>query len=169
MWRQLRGLGAIYLQGGCCVLPRIGQAEADLAQVAAKVREFGGEATLSVLMPAEPGWHEHMAATANAARDEEYQELIDTTERFEEEVAREERKGKFTFAVLEEMDGDKERLERWFDRVQARDVFSASLAVTAQAKLSEALRTFDLFAERVHQQAELHAHGANQMETGVPS
>ena len=53
VWRQLRGLGAVYLQDGCCVLPRTPGAEAGLIEVAGKVREFGGEATLSALAAAE--------------------------------------------------------------------------------------------------------------------
>src|SRR5919199_1767761 len=89
IWRQLRGLGAVYLQDACCILPRTPEAERGLTEIAAKVREFGGEATLSLLSPAEPGWHERMEATFNRARDEEYQELLNTIERLEDELARE--------------------------------------------------------------------------------
>ena len=104
VWRQLRGLGAVYLQDACCVLPRTPEAEQGLAEVAAKVREFGGEATLFSLSPAEPGWNERLEAAFNRARDEEYRELLNTVERLEDELARETRKGKFTFAALEEVE-----------------------------------------------------------------
>src|SRR6266545_3366096 len=62
IWRQLRGLGAVYLQDACCVLPRTPESERRLGAVAAKVREFGGAATLSALGPAEPGWEERLVA-----------------------------------------------------------------------------------------------------------
>lgn len=150
IWRQLRGLGAVYLQDACCVLPRTVESERGLAEVAAKVREFDGEATLSVLSPAEPGWTQRMLAIFNRARDEEYQELLNTTERLEDELVRETRKEKFTFAALEEVEDEYARLERWFGRVQARDVLAAPLGPQVAERLAEARRHLERFAEEVH-------------------
>jgi ChrB-like protein len=58
----------------------------------------------------------------NAARDEEYDEVVDEAERFREEIAREPRKGKFTFAELEDEESNLERLRQYLAQVQARDV-----------------------------------------------
>lgn len=162
IWRQLRGLGAVYLQDACCVLPRTPATERGLAEVAAKVREFDGEATLSLLGPAEPDWAERLVGVFNRARDEEYQELLDTVERFEEEVARETRKGKFTFAALEEIEDEHERLERWLARVRARDPFGAPLGAAADTRLAEARRTLEGFADAVHR----HEQGAHGEQAG---
>jgi hypothetical protein len=156
VWRQLRGLGAVYLQDSCCVLPRSAEAERALADVAAKVREFGGEAMLSILQPAEPGWEEQLVARVNRARDEEYEELADTAERLVEEIARETRKGKFTFAALEEVEGELERLERWRSKVQARDAFDAPLRAQAERMLEQARAALETFAAAVQQREELH-------------
>ncbi|HYU19484.1 MAG TPA: Chromate resistance protein ChrB [Chloroflexota bacterium] len=161
IWRQLRGLGAVYLQDACCVLPRTPESERRLGEVAAKVREFGGVATLSALGPAEPGWEERLVAAVNHARDEEYQELLDTTERFEEEVARETRKGKFTFAALEEIEDDFERLERWLARVRERDVFAAALRAEAEERLAQARRVLEAFRDEVHGRERAHAAGGD--------
>ncbi len=145
VWRQLRGMGAVYLQDCCCMLPRTPDTEQQLTAVAAKVREFGGDATLSVLAPAEPGWEERMVALVNRARDEEYQELVNTIERLEDEIARETKKGKFTFAALEEVEDELDRLQRWLGRVQSRDLFSApsgEVATTALVRVRSQLETF---------------------------
>jgi hypothetical protein len=164
IWRQVRGLGAVYLQDACCVLPRSKAAEQALRQIAAKVREFGGEAMLSVLGPAEPGWEERLVAILNRARDEEYEELLDTTERLEEEIARETRKGKFTFAALEEIEDEYERLERWLARVRARDPFDAPGGQGADARLAQARAKLEAFAERV-QRREQRAAGESASAT----
>jgi hypothetical protein len=156
VWRQLRGLGAVYLQDACCVLPRGAGAERALAEVAAKVREFGGEAMLSVLQPAEPGWEEQLVAKVNRARDEEYEELADTAERLSEEIARESRKGKFTFAALEEVEDELERLEGWQARVQARDAFGAPLRERADQTLGQARAALETFAAEVQRREESH-------------
>ncbi len=149
VWRQVRGLGAVYLQDACCVLPRTPDTEQGLVDIAAKVREFGGEATLSLLSPLEPGWQEQMEATFNRARDEEYREILNTIERLDDELARETRKGKFTFAALEEVEDQYATLERWLGRVQARDVFQASLGPQAVASLERARQALERFGDEV--------------------
>lgn len=159
VWRQLRGMGAVYLQDACCVLPRTEDAELGLAVVAAKVREFGGEATLSVLTPAEPGWDERMVSLLNRARDEEYEELLNTIERLEDEVARETRKRKFTFAALEEVEDEWTRIDRWLLRVRARDPFGAPGRVPAERELAKAKRALETFTDKVHQEQGAHQAG----------
>lgn len=168
VWRQLRGLGAIYLQDACCVLPRTVETERALTEVAAKVRDFGGEATLSVIGPAEPGWEDRLIALVNRARDEEYEELMNTVERLTEEIARETRKGKFTFAALEEVEDEYERLERWLARVRARDAFDAPLGAQAEATLSDAHRALESFAEEVHRREGAHTAGSESGEGTGP-
>jgi len=167
IWRQLRGLGAVYLQDGCCVLPRTDAAEEALREIAAKAREFGGEAMLSVLWPAEPDWHERLVATLNRARDEEYEEFLDTTERLEEEIARETRKGKFTFAALEEIEDEYARLERWLERIRARDPFGAPAGQDADGRLAQARGKLEAFVEHVQRQerGEVTTSAAPQAET----
>ncbi len=157
IWRQLRGLGAVYLQDACCVLPRTADAEQALVGVATKVREFGGEAWLSLLGPAEPEWHERLVALFNQSRDEEYEEFFDTLERFEHEIARESRKGKFTFAALEEIEDEYERLARWLARVRSRDPFGARGGRDADAALAAARAKLETFAEHVHQREHVKA------------
>jgi uncharacterized protein YdbL (DUF1318 family) len=165
VWRQLRGLGAVYLQDGCCVLPRTPDAEAGLSEAASKVREFGGEATFSVLAPAEANWEDRLVALVNRARDEEYEEIADTAERLVEEIERETRKGKFTFAALEEVEGEHERLGRWLVRVLARDVCTAAGRAGAEAKLAVAGRALESFAEEVHRREGAHAAGEGSAST----
>jgi hypothetical protein len=169
IWRQLRGLGAIYLQDACCVLPRTADAEQALVGVASKVRDFGGEAWLSVLGPAEPGWSERLVALFNQSRDEEYEEFFDTLERFEQEIARESRKGKFTFAALEEIEDEYERLTQWLARVRARDPFSAPRGCEADAGLTQARGKLEAFAEQVQQRERVKAAGSDGVLNGSAS
>src|SRR5438067_6952667 len=46
IWRELKKAGAVYLRDGVCALPERPETAAVLSAVAAKVDEFGGEATL---------------------------------------------------------------------------------------------------------------------------
>ena len=87
-------------------------------------------------------------AILNRARDEEYEELPDTTERLEEEIARETRKGKFTFAALEEIEDEYARLEQWLARVRARDLFAAPGGRDADTRLAQARAKLEAFRAR---------------------
>ncbi len=95
-----------------------------------------------------------MVALVNRARNEEYQELLDTVERFQEEIARETRKGKFTFAALEEVEYEYDRLTRWTQRVQARDLFQAERRGDAYSALESARASLAQFAGKVYDNPE---------------
>src|SRR5262249_47493728 len=98
IWRDLRRLGALSLQHAVCLLPLTEPNRAAYARLARRVEEYGGEATVLETRSPDDAWHAKIVARFNAARDEEYEEVVDETERFCEEIARERRKGKFTFA-----------------------------------------------------------------------
>ena len=65
----------------------------------------------------------------NAARDAEYEEILDSVESFEDEIRRETRKKRFRFAELEEGEADWEKLKRWFAREFGAEVAAAMAAI----------------------------------------
>jgi hypothetical protein len=125
VWRALRQLGAIYLQQAAVIVPDQPELRAALNRLAAQVREFNGEASLLETVSPDPGWEQHVIEQFNQARAKEYAEVVENLERFEDEVRRETRKNKFTFAELEDLESDWEKLQRWHERVQARDFFQS--------------------------------------------
>ena len=98
-----------------------------------------------------PEWERETVARFNAARDEEYAELVEGVERFEDEVARETRKGKFTFAELEDIEADWEKLGRWRERIEARDFFGASGRAEAERACERGRAALDAFSTRVYE------------------
>ncbi len=151
IWRETRRLGALSLQHGVCLLPSSDENRAAYARLAQRVEEYGGEA--SVLATSSPGtvWHEKTVAAFNRARDEEYQEVIDETERFQEEIARERRKGKFIFAELEDEESNLERLQKYLARVEARDTFGAPGRSDAVAAVARCMIVLDAFAQEIYE------------------
>ncbi|MDB5057010.1 MAG: hypothetical protein JWO59_482, partial [Chloroflexi bacterium] len=57
---------------------------------------------------------------ARVAIERKYEEVVNEAERFREEIARERRKGKFTYAELEDEESNLERLRKYLAQVQAR-------------------------------------------------
>ncbi len=151
VWRQVRALGALYLQQAVWLLPKTERLEAELQELAAKVEGFGGEASVLATTSPSPAWEERVIAGFNQARAEEYAEVVEDEERFEDEIRRETRKEKFTFAELEDTEANWEKLRRWFERVRERDFFGAPGRGEAEARLQAGERLLEEFTRRVYQ------------------
>ena len=150
VWRQLRQLGAVYLQQAVAVLPDRPDLRAGLDQIGTRIRAGGGEASLLETVSPAPAWEAELVARFDAARDAEYDEVVESVERFEDEIRRETRKRRFRFAELEESEADWEKLRRWFARLTERDFFGAAGRAGAEEALARGRELLDGFTREVY-------------------
>jgi hypothetical protein len=150
LWRQMRILGALSLQQMVCLLPRTPDHESQMQRLADKVEEFHGEAHVLTFASPSKEWEERIIARFNAIVDEDYAEIAENEERFQDEIRRETRKEKFTFVELEDMEDDREKITRERARVEARDFFGAPGRAEADAKTAETKRLFKEFSRKVY-------------------
>ncbi len=150
VWRQLRQLGAVYLQQAVAVLPDRPKLRAGLDQVGGRIRAGGGEASLLETVSPSKAWEDELIGRFNAARDAEYDEVIESVERFEDEIRRETRKKRFRFAELEESEADWEKLRLWFARLTERDFFGAAGRSGAEEALARGRDLLDGFTREVY-------------------
>ncbi len=126
VWRELKKAGAVYLRDGVAVLPTREDTTVTARAIAAKVTEFGGQATLVEEAHLDPERVAAITAQARAGRAEEYAEIAREGERFLAHAQREREHRAFTFAELEEIEEDLGKLKRWVAQVRARDYFGAA-------------------------------------------
>lgn len=150
VWRQLKQLGSIYLQQAAAILPDRPAVRGPLFDLAAWIRNVEGEASLLETTSPDAAWERDLIARFNTARDDEYAELMENVERLEDELARESRRGKFTFAELEDNESDWEKLERWMARIKARDFFTTPGQAAAHAAMGRGRGALNIFAEAVY-------------------
>jgi len=150
VWRQLRQLGAIYLQQAVAVVPDRPGLRAGLDQIGERIRAGGGEASVLETTSPSQAWEKELVARFDAARDAEYDEVVDSVERFEDEIRRESRKKRFRFAELEESEVDWVKLRRWFARLTERDFFGATGRGAAEEALARARSLLDEFTRQVY-------------------
>lgn len=81
------------VQHAVCLLPLSEENRAAYERIVRRIEEYGGEASILKTSSPSEEWQERTVARFNAARDEE---VIDETERFQEEIAREKRKGEIS-------------------------------------------------------------------------
>ena len=150
VWRFLRQLGAIYLQQAAAILPDRPELRTALEKVAARVREFPGEVSVLETTSPSPEWERELVERFNVARSAEYAEVVENIEGLEDEVRRETSRGKFTFAELEDIEADWEKLQRWYERIRARDFFDSPDRLSVDEALERGHSAFETFAGEVY-------------------
>jgi hypothetical protein len=149
LWRRLKGLGAVYLQSGVCLLPKSDDHVRQLKIVENEVAEMAGEAVILETVALDRAQQEKVLARFKADRDEEYREFLDKCDDFEREVAKEEAAEHYTYAELEENDVDLKKLQGWLDKIRRLDFYGAPLRTEAEQRLKACEAVLDAYAQRV--------------------
>jgi hypothetical protein len=148
VWRRLKGLGAIYVQSSAAALPASSANERALRTLRNEIIEMAGSGFLlrcDVL-----AGESDLVRLFNAARDDEYEEIVDRCEDFLRQVRKEYDADHFTYAELEENDVDLVKLRAWYDKVRARDVLGADGSEAACAALARCEHALEDYAARVY-------------------
>lgn len=151
IWRETKRLGALSLQNAVRMLPLSEANRQAYSRLAQRIENYGGEASVLETISPDADWQTRTIARFNAARDEEYGEMVDEAERFREEIDRERHKSKFTFAELEDQESNLERLHTYLSQVAARDRFSASGRGRAQAEIERCAAELEIFTQGIYQ------------------
>lgn len=149
VWRKLKSLGAIYLLNGTALFPFNPSAERTLRTLRREiVEDMGGTAVLFCSDPL--GGGAEVVSQFNAARNDEYEEIVDRCQDFlvglEKEIASEH----YTFAELEENEEDLVKLQRWFEKVRARDLLNAEGVRAALEVLTLCSEKLESYADEVY-------------------
>jgi hypothetical protein len=146
-WRRLHRMGGLYVGPSVCLVP-CGLAEPRaLAQIAEGVRSAGGTFDVLTVEAFAEETQALLTERFNSARDAEYDEVVERAQALQAELEREGRKGKFTFAEVEENEADLAKLQRWLETVIDRDLFGAAGRGRAEEALREAADALRRFAE----------------------
>ena len=150
IWRDLKKAGAVYLRDGVAVLPDRAETRATFGPIAEKITAFGGQATLVEGATLGPKREADLAAQTNAAREEEYAEVVRETELFLEHVRREREHRELTFAELEEIEADLGKLKRWVEQIRGRNHFGSPAAGRADELLVQCDAALAAFIEAAY-------------------
>ena len=124
-WRNLRSVGAHYLQQSVCLLPATPATTRAATKVVTRLRAEGGQGELLRVQLLDHRQEARVIDAMQAERTDEYHELVESTRQFHEELEGERRRGRATYTELEESDADLARYKRWLAAVRARDYFNA--------------------------------------------
>jgi DNA-binding transcriptional regulator PaaX len=148
VWRRIKSLGAIYLQNSAAALPASAATERALRKLRREILDMSGTAILlscDVL-----AGESDVYSAFQAARNDEYEEIVDRCEDFLRQVKKEYTDNHFTYAELEENEVDLVKLRNWFAKVRERDAFDADGRQAAEKALDQCEQSLEAYAARVY-------------------
>src|SRR3984957_17400125 len=148
VWRRIKSLGAIYLQSSAAALPASVSAERALRKLRSEILDMSGTAML--LSCEVLAGEADVLASFQAARDDEYAEIVDKCHDFIAGIDKEYAEKHFSYAELEENEVDLVKLRSWLQRVQDRDVFGASGQQQVLSSLAECEEKLEAYAAHVY-------------------
>jgi hypothetical protein len=151
VWRDLKRLGALYLQQCACIFPDLPGVTSDVQQIAAKIPALGGETFLLEVPRLQSEDEARVIAAFRAQRESEYAEIIEECEaKFVKQIEFERFRQNYTVEQAEEIEQDLEKIRRWYARVLERDWFKADRRDEVEAALARCQGLLARFEEDVH-------------------
>src|SRR5436309_13260318 len=151
VWRDLKRLGALYLQQCACIFPDIPGVTQEVNQVAAKIPALGGETFLLDVPRLQPEDEARIIEAFRVQRANEYAQNIEECEtKFVKRIEFEHFRQNYTFEEAEEIEQDLEKIRRWFERVRDRDWFKAERRDEVETWLGKCQGLLARFEEEVY-------------------
>jgi hypothetical protein len=150
VWRQLKKIGAIYLQQSVCVFPTNSALRRDLGPILERIGDAAGEFHLLPLRKLDSAEEAKLIRQFQDQTSSHYQEIIENCEvNFTKEIEFEIFRKNFTYGEAEEIRAEFEKICAWFDRVRQRDWFGAPNMEGAKEWLQRCEKMLEEFEARV--------------------
>ncbi len=147
LWRKLRAAGATSVEHGAWMLPVTNEHRELMKSLLVMVQSHDGSATLFEATALDGD--DAMEARFSADRAREYQEFATRAQGLLDEVAKEIAASKFTYAELEEVEDDLQKLETWLKRITARDFYAGEDRESALGLIADCRGSIAAFSEQV--------------------
>ncbi len=150
VWRELKRVGALYLQQSVCILPEREPLLHTLQKIAERVNELHGSYHLLPLRELPEEEEAKIIDGFLAQSNLQYDEIIENCDvNFAKEIEFETFRQNFTYAEAEEIHQELDKIRRWYERVVERDWFGAARREQAQRSIEHCEQLLDGFEEKV--------------------
>ena len=149
IWRRIKGLGAVYIQNGLCILPKKEEHQRQFKIIQNEIVSIGGEALLLETKGLDKKEEENIILRFNEERNAQYQEFLGKCSDYIEEIKKETENKHFTYAELQENDEDLRKQKDWLDKIKKLDFFGAPLLAEAEKQLLVCEQKLEEFAQNV--------------------
>jgi len=150
VWRQLKKIGALSMEGACWLLPKTESFSAKMIDVIHTVEEMGGTANLYIVTDFGEAQEERTIARFKQEREREYAEIIKECHKMLRHMERERQQQEFNFEEVQELEGDLGKINRWFSEAKERDVWELPVREEVERLISEAEKGLAAFTQETY-------------------
>ncbi len=126
IWRQLKKIGALSTEGGGWLLPKREPLSTNIADIARTVEEMGGTTNLYTVTHFSEAQEQRAIAKFQQEREREYSEIITECQKALKHIERERHVRQFNIEEVEELEGDLEKVKRWYSEARKRDFWEVA-------------------------------------------
>jgi hypothetical protein len=166
VWRELKRIGALYLQNCVCIVPDRPDLHEAILAVRERIDAMEGSSNLIEIPKLSNRDRQSVISEFQALVSLQYEEIIEECQtKFVKEIEFERFRGNYSFAEAEEISRDLDKIRDWYDVVKNRDWFNAPGREQVAEEIGHCEALLEEFYEEVHDRASEHAGGPDGLET----
>jgi len=150
IWRQLKKIGALSAEGSGWLLPKTEPLLAAMTEIMSTVEEMEGTSNLYTLTHSSEAQEQRNIARFQEERKQEYSGIIMECHKALKHIEREYQLKEFKFEEVEELEGDLEKIKRWFVDIKKRDFWDAPARQEAESLMSEVEASLAKFTQKTY-------------------
>jgi hypothetical protein len=151
IWRQLKKIGALSTEGGGWLLPKRELLSTRIADIARSVEEMGGTTNLYIVTHFSQTQEQRAIAKFQQEREREYSEIITECQKVLKHIERERQVRQFNIEEVEELEGDLEKVKRWYSEARKRDFWEVATRNEVEKLISEAEASLADFTQKTYE------------------
>ena len=138
IWRQLKKLGALSMEGTGWLLPKTEPFATKIKDILNSVEEMEGTANLYSVTDFSESQEQRSIAKFKQEREREYTEIIKECHKMLRHLERERQKQEFNFEEIQELEGDLGKINRWLSEAKERDFWDIATRAEVEKLINEA-------------------------------
>ena len=163
IWRQLKKAGALSTEGASWLLPKTELLLAAIKEIMHSVEEMGGTTNLYIVNHFNEAQEQRTITRFQQEREKEYSDIITECYKNLKHIEREYQRREFNFEEVEELEGDLEKVNRWFSEVKKRDFWEVPARKEVEKLISEVDASLAAFIQKTYDELQ------NSQEGNEPS
>ncbi len=154
IWRQLKKLGALSMEGAGWLLPKTEPMAIKIKDILNSVEEMGGKANLYSVTDFSEIQEQRAIARFKQEREREYAEIIKECHKMLCHIERERQQQVFNFEEVQELEGDLGKIKRWLSEAKERDFWDVAVREEAEKLIGEAEAGLATFTQETYERVQ---------------
>lgn len=150
-WRQLKKLGALSIEGGGWLLPKTEELTSALVDLWKSVEEMGGTANLFTVTHYTGEQEERVIRRFEKEREQEYASIVTECQKAQKHIEWESQRGEYNFEEVEELEGDLEKIRRWFNEIKKRDFGDIAMRKEVEEAIAAVEDSLGIFVHKTYE------------------